>query len=52
MLRVSRRTVFRMRQRGELPAPVEVTRSIVRWRMAEVRAYLEGLVVRRPQRRR
>lgn len=50
MLRVSRRTVFRLRQRGALPAPVEVARNIVRWRLSDVRVYLDQLAVRKVRR--
>lgn len=50
LLRVSRRTVFRLRQRGALPAPVEIGRSIVRWRLVDVRSYLDRLASRKPQR--
>ena len=51
LLRISRRTVFRLRQRGHLPQPVEVTRGIVRWRYADIRAYLDGLAPRSPRAR-
>ncbi len=50
LLRVSRRTVFRLRQRGDLPPPVEVSRNIVRWRLSDLRAYLDRLAVRKPRR--
>jgi predicted DNA-binding transcriptional regulator AlpA len=43
LLQVSVRTLFRLRARGVLPAPVEISTNIVRWRMADVRAYLDGL---------
>jgi predicted DNA-binding transcriptional regulator AlpA len=43
VLRVSRRTVFRLRQRGDLPRPVELGRGVVRWRTSEIAAYVEGL---------
>lgn len=50
ILRVSRRTVFRMRQRGELPPPVEVSRRIVRWRLTELQEHLAKLKPRKPHR--
>jgi predicted DNA-binding transcriptional regulator AlpA len=51
MLRVSRRTVFRMRQRNELPPPVEVSRHIVRWRLADLREFVNKLPSRQSRRR-
>jgi predicted DNA-binding transcriptional regulator AlpA len=51
ILRVSRRTVFRLRQRGDLPPPVEVTRNIVRWRLSELHEHLAKLQARKPRRR-
>jgi predicted DNA-binding transcriptional regulator AlpA len=47
MLRVSRRTVFRLRARGDLPAPVELSANIVRWRVADLQEYLSRLKSRR-----
>jgi predicted DNA-binding transcriptional regulator AlpA len=50
ILKVSKRTLFRLRARGALPAPVEIATNIVRWRSADVRAYLDGLRIRKPRR--
>ena len=47
LLQVSRRTVFRLRAKGTLPAPVEISTNIIRWRMADIRDYLASLP-RRP----
>lgn len=52
ILRISRRTLFRLRARGDLPAPVSVSTNIVRWRACDVRAYLDALAIRKPRRRR
>lgn len=49
ILRVSTRTLFRLRARGALPAPVEISSHIVRWRAADVRAYLDALQAREPR---
>jgi predicted DNA-binding transcriptional regulator AlpA len=49
-LQVSKRTVFRLRAQGALPAPVELSTSIVRWRPADVRDYLDGLRRRKGRR--
>jgi excisionase family DNA binding protein len=49
LLRVSRRTVSRLRARGELPAPVELSASIVRWRLADIEAYLARMQSRQPR---
>lgn len=49
MLRVSRRTVSRLRVRGELPAPVVLGANIVRWRAADVEEYLNRLKDRPPR---
>jgi excisionase family DNA binding protein len=43
VLHVSRRTIFRLRARGALPAPVRLSGSIVRWRQGDVRDFLDGL---------
>jgi predicted DNA-binding transcriptional regulator AlpA len=50
ILRVSVRTVFRLRARGDLPPPVEVSRNIVRWRWADVKEYLDNLKARKGRR--
>jgi predicted DNA-binding transcriptional regulator AlpA len=51
ILRVSVRTVFRLRARGVLPAPVEVSRNIVRWRWSAIQAYLDNLKTRKARRK-
>jgi predicted DNA-binding transcriptional regulator AlpA len=51
MLRVSRRSVYRLRARGDIPAPVEVSPGIVRWRMTDIRDYIARLGDRKPRRR-
>jgi len=50
-LSISRRTVFRLRARGDLPPPVELTRNVVRWRWTDVCDYLGRLKPRKPSRR-
>ena len=52
LLRVSRRTVFRLRSRGILPAPVEIGGNIVRWRGTDIRDFLGTLRPRKPRRKR
>jgi len=52
ILRVSVRTVYRLRARGVLPPPVEVSRNIVRWRWSEIAQYLDSLKTRQVGRRR
>lgn len=47
-LRISRRTVFRLRARGDLPQPVELAPNVVRWRWADVCDYLDRLKSRKP----
>lgn len=39
MLQVSKRTLFRMRSAGRLPAPLRVG-GVVRWRLADVRNWI------------
>lgn len=43
LLRVSRRTVFRMRARGLLPPPVRMSRRIVRWLRSDLQQYVGAL---------
>lgn len=43
LLRISRRTVFRLRACGDLPPPVKLSRHVVRWRWVEVCDYLVRL---------
>jgi predicted DNA-binding transcriptional regulator AlpA len=50
VLHVSRRTIFRLRSRGALPAPVELSTNIVRWRPADVREFLDRLRRRKGRR--
>jgi predicted DNA-binding transcriptional regulator AlpA len=50
LLRVSKRTLFRLWAKGALPAPVEISTNIIRWRAADVRRYLDGLATRQPRR--
>jgi predicted DNA-binding transcriptional regulator AlpA len=52
ILKISKRTLFRLRARGDLPAPVEIATNIVRWRSSDVNAYVAGLKTRKPRRTR
>jgi predicted DNA-binding transcriptional regulator AlpA len=52
MLRVSKRTLFRLRAKGVLPAPVEISTNIIRWRGEDVLVYLHNLSLRKPRARR
>lgn len=45
-LRVSWRTVFRLRDHEDFPTPVELGRHIVRWRWVDVCEYLARLKAR------
>ena len=51
ILRISIRTVYRLRARGDLPQPIEVSKNIVRWLSSDIREYLAGLKPRTPRRR-
>ena len=42
-LSVSERTVWRWAALGRLPAPVRLQRRSTRWRVADIRRYLDGL---------
>ena len=42
LLRVVPRTVQRMVARGELPAPIQLSPSCVRWRRADLDSWLEA----------
>ena len=52
LLRVSRRTLFRLRATGDLPAPVTLARNIVRWRWSDITNYVNSLKTRKPRRSR
>jgi predicted DNA-binding transcriptional regulator AlpA len=41
-LSVSIRTLWRLVERGDVPAPIRFNRKLVRWRAAEVQAWLDG----------
>jgi excisionase family DNA binding protein len=43
-LAVSVRTVWRMLERDELPAPVRYNRKLVRWRTRDIEQYVESLI--------
>ena len=51
ILIVSKRTLFRLRARGgDFPPPVELATNTIRWRAADVRAYIDTLKIRKPRR--
>jgi predicted DNA-binding transcriptional regulator AlpA len=52
ILKLSRRTLARLRARGDLPAPVQVTTNNLRWRAGDVRDFLNNLKTRKQPRRR
>ena len=52
ILKVSRRTLARLRARGDLPAPVQLATNILRWRAEDVRAFLNNLKTRKKPRQR
>jgi predicted DNA-binding transcriptional regulator AlpA len=43
LLKVSKRTIFRLRAKALLPDPVEISTNIIRWRASDVRNYLDTL---------
>jgi predicted DNA-binding transcriptional regulator AlpA len=50
LMRVSRRTVFRLRRRGLLPPPVNLSDKLVRWRWSDLRDFLTTLTPRQTRR--
>jgi excisionase family DNA binding protein len=51
LLGVSRRTVFRLRASGALPAPFEISTNTVRWRYRDILDYLSNLRIRKSRNR-
>lgn len=51
LLRVSRRTISRLRARGALPKALELSANIIRWRASDIRAFLDELRSPVPRRR-
>ncbi len=47
MLKVSKRTVFRLRAAGVLPPPLELSTNLIRWRAEDIVNFINGLQVRR-----
>ena len=45
LLGVNARTVWRMAQRGEIPAPIRLGERVVRWRLSDLREHLDHKVV-------
>lgn len=41
LLGVNPRTVWRMAQTGEIPAPIRLGERIVRWRLSDLREHLD-----------
>jgi excisionase family DNA binding protein len=41
LLGVNARTVWRMAQRGEIPAPIRFGERVVRWRLLDLREHLD-----------
>lgn len=41
LLGVNARTIWRMTQRGELPAPIRLGDRVVRWRLSDLREHLD-----------
>jgi predicted DNA-binding transcriptional regulator AlpA len=50
LLHVSKRSVFRLRSQGALPAPVELSSNIIRWRPSDICAYIDRLRTRKGRR--
>jgi predicted DNA-binding transcriptional regulator AlpA len=45
LLSISKRTVFRMLERGELPPPIRVNRKLCRWHLPTLLRYLEEMAM-------
>ncbi len=43
VMKVSRRTLYRKLSKGEVPKPVRIGKGTVRWRVRDVRSFLEKL---------
>lgn len=41
LLGINVRTVWRMAQRGEIPAPIRLGERVVRWRLSDLREHLD-----------
>lgn len=41
LLGVNARTIWRMAQRGEIPAPIRLGDRVVRWRLSDLREHLD-----------
>ena len=41
LLGVNVRTIWRMAQRGELPAPIRLGHRVIRWRLSDLREHLD-----------
>jgi len=45
LLGVNPRTVWRMAQTGDIPAPIRLSERVVRWRLSELREHLDRKAV-------
>lgn len=45
LLGVNARTVWRLSQRGEIPAPIRLGERVVRWRLSDLREHLDRKAV-------
>jgi len=43
LIGVDVRTVWRMAQTGGIPAPIRLSPRVVRWRLADLQAHLDGI---------
>lgn len=41
LLGVNARTVWRMAQTGDIPAPIRLSERVVRWRLSDLREHLD-----------
>jgi excisionase family DNA binding protein len=41
LLAISSRTVWRMRDSGQLPQPIRVSRNLLRWRLSDIQTYMQ-----------
>lgn len=45
LLGVNPRTVWRMAQTGDIPAPIRLSERVVRWRLSDLREHLDRKAV-------
>jgi predicted DNA-binding transcriptional regulator AlpA len=51
LMKISKRTLFRLRAKRVLPDPVVISTNCLRWRLSDILAYFDDLKPRKPRRR-